>query len=116
VYSGIHIAFGPGDTFFACDPLNVVGYKSSQNIPQHLRHTLVQFSGKIPAKVALGINEAYFLLWSDGRYTWNLCGQYQQLDQILSGAKAAGKPIKVLSCSFCRFDFISRTSNLRNLG
>jgi hypothetical protein len=91
---GIHIAFGPGDTFFACDTLGK-RIKPPLTIPQNLRDVLALNTRKTPAKVALGINNTYFLLWSDGEYTWNLRGQYQLLEHILKEAKRDQKPIKV---------------------
>jgi hypothetical protein len=77
--------------------------KSSQTIPQDLRDVLALNPKKTPAKAALGVNDSYFLLWSDGEYTWNLRRQYQQLEQILREAKRDGKPVKV--CHTQYFDF-----------
>jgi hypothetical protein len=105
---GIHIAFGPGDTFFACDVLGK-RIKSSQTIPQNLRDVLALNPRKNPAKVALGINDSYFLLWSDGEYKWNLRQQYQQLEQILRDAKRDGKPVKVRRTQYFGFACIDLT-------
>jgi hypothetical protein len=99
---GIHIAFGPGDTFFTCDALGK-RIKSSQTIPQNLRDVLALNPRKTSAKVAFGIKDSYFLLWSDGEYTWNLRQQYQRLEQILREAERDGKPVKVRRTQY--FDF-----------
>lgn len=78
----IHIAFAPGDFFFA-------GNVSAS--PPDDRAVLCEDSGK----VALGINDAYFLVWSDGKNVWYFYGQHQQLDQILSEANNTRKSIEV---------------------
>lgn len=97
----LHLAFGPGDSFFASDTSPGIGYISSGNIPDHLRQTLAVRRDKTPAKVALGINGSYFLLWSDGEFTWHFRGQYLELDQILTEAKRTGRPIQVRTALCC---------------
>jgi hypothetical protein len=92
--SSVHLAFGPGGSFFACDTAPGVGY-TSRNIPSHLRQTLILHKDKTPARVTLGIGDSYFLLWSDGEYIWQLRGQYPELDLILAEAKRTGRPIQV---------------------
>lgn len=91
---GIHVAFGPDDTFFACDPLSK-RFKSSQKIPQALRNMLSVNNGKTPSKVALGVNDTFFLLWSDGKFKRSLRGYYQKLEQVLKQAEINDRAVKV---------------------
>ena len=47
----------------------------------------VQKAYETPSQVALGLNNAWFVMWSDGYYSWKFYGNYSGLDQILKHAE-----------------------------
>ena len=40
-----------------------------------------------PNQVALGVNNAWFVMWPDGYYSWKFYGGYSSLDKILDAAE-----------------------------
>lgn len=76
------ITFGTGLSYFACAP----GHGSTwAGISSELMDK-VQKAFDTPSCVALGMNEAWCVLWPDGSISWKLYGNYGGLDEILTKA------------------------------
>lgn len=47
----------------------------------------VQKAFDTPNCVSLGVNNAWFVMWPDGYYSWKFYGNYTSLDKILRDAE-----------------------------
>lgn len=78
-----YVAFGPGLSYFAC----AAGFSSIwAGIPTELSDK-VQKAFDTPCQVSLGIDNAWFVMWPDGYYSWKFYGGYGALDKILDAAE-----------------------------
>jgi hypothetical protein len=74
------VTFGPGLSYFACAP----GHGSIwAGAPSELTDK-VQKAYDTPNCVSMGLNQAWFVMWSDGYYSWKFYGSYGGLDKILN--------------------------------
>ena len=77
------MTFGPGLAYFACAP----GMGSIwSGIPNDLTDKVTK-AYDTPNQVALGANNAWFVMWPDGYYSWKFYGGYSSLDKILDAAE-----------------------------
>ncbi|KAL1612052.1 hypothetical protein SLS60_000275 [Paraconiothyrium brasiliense] len=78
-----YVTFGQGYSYFASAP----GRGSVwAGIPSELSDK-IQKAYDTPCCVALGMNNAWFVLWPDGYYSWKFYGGYSGLDKILTDAE-----------------------------
>jgi hypothetical protein len=78
-----YVTFGQGYSYFASAPGRGSVWAA---IPSELSDK-IQKAYDTPCCVALGVNDAWFVLWPDGYYSWKFYGGYNGLDQILTGAE-----------------------------
>lgn len=81
--SACFLTFGPGLTYFACAPR--MGSIWS-GVPSDLTDKVTK-AYDTPNQVALGVNNAWFVMWPDGYYSWKFYGGYSSLDKILDVAE-----------------------------
>ncbi|KAL5390155.1 hypothetical protein PMIN06_001520 [Paraphaeosphaeria minitans] len=78
-----YVTFGTGYSYFASAP----GRGSVwADIPSELSDK-IQKAYDTPCCVAMGVNQAWFVLWPDGYCSWKFYGGYAGLDGILRGAE-----------------------------
>ncbi|KAF1975474.1 hypothetical protein BU23DRAFT_552431 [Bimuria novae-zelandiae CBS 107.79] len=78
-----YVTFGQGYSYFASAPGRGSVWAA---IPSELSDK-VQKAYDTPCCVALGMNNAWFVLWPDGYYSWKFYGGYNGLDKILTEAE-----------------------------
>jgi hypothetical protein len=78
-----YVTFGLGYSYFASAPGRGSVWAA---IPSELSDK-IQKAYDTPCCVALGVNQAWFVLWPDGYYSWKFYGGYNGLDQILTDAE-----------------------------
>ena len=78
-----YVTFGPNLSYFA----SAKGYGSIwAGVPSDLSDK-VQKAYDTPNCVSLGLNNAWFVMWPDGYYSWKFYGSYKGLDDILKEAE-----------------------------
>lgn len=77
------VTFGPGLSYFASAPGNGSIWAG---IPGDLSDK-IQKAYDTPNCVSLGMNNAWFVMWPDGYYSWKFYGSYGSLDNILKAAE-----------------------------
>ncbi|KAF2502948.1 hypothetical protein BU16DRAFT_24779 [Lophium mytilinum] len=81
--AAVYITFGPKTSYFACAP----GLGSIwSGIATDLRDK-VHKAFDTPCQVALGVKDAWFVMWPDGYFAWKFYGGYGNLDKILDAAE-----------------------------
>jgi hypothetical protein len=75
-------------SYFACAPSGSIW----AGIPSELEDK-VRKSFQTPSCVALGVHDAWFVLWPNGDCLWKLNGHYNGLDKVL--AEAAPRSVSV---------------------
>lgn len=78
-----YVTFGQGFSYFASAPGRGSVWAA---IPTELSDK-IQKAYDTPCCVALGVNNAWFVLWPDGYYSWKFYGDYAGLDEILRAAE-----------------------------
>lgn len=90
--SACFVTFGLNMSYFACAP----GSGSIwAGIPSELEEK-VRKSFETPSCVALGTNNAWFVLWPNGDCYWRLNGHYNGLDKVLSEAAPRSVSVSIL--------------------
>ncbi|KAJ4293271.1 hypothetical protein N0V90_008553 [Kalmusia sp. IMI 367209] len=78
-----YVTFGQGYSYFASAPGRGSVWAA---IPSELSDK-VQKAYDTPCCVGLGVNQAWFVMWPDGYYSWKFYGGYGGLDRILTEAE-----------------------------
>jgi hypothetical protein len=77
------VTFGPNLSYFASAKAHGSVWAG---IPSDLSDK-VQKAFDTPNCVSLGVNNAWFVMWPDGYYSWKFYGSYEGLDKILRDAE-----------------------------
>ena len=59
---------------------------------------VIREGGKIKC-AALGVDKSWAVIWAKGGFNWNLRGEYEQLDSILSAVGGNDVQVRYMSCS-----------------
>jgi hypothetical protein len=104
------VTFGTGLSYFACAP----GHGSTWAGVSTDLTAKVQKAFDTPSCVSLGMNEAWFIMWPDGYFSWKFYGNYKGLDKILN--EAAPRSVSVsIQCTHDLTRAHTQTSISRSL-